>query len=315
MTRVALLAAMSALALPAYSATTALIEPLQYVFRAGKYSRPARLGTLTVKDLRYASTAENVGGLLELATLENRIDPVEMMQFARAYRTTTNGDVLLLTCLRNAMCRPDVYLQIVSTSPLHAEIVRRAPSMDLVHVNQAIGSMTERLMHRYFESSGWIRLEGQVGRAGLDGLYVKRRGDVVEDVLLAECKYNSSGLGSTSVGTQMSHVWVQQKLLALQQYYPDEVTYQAINRLVETGSYRARLWNLKVDGEAVQVTVSKIRSKGAEVNMAPLVPSELDDLPTSAINTFRFDAPRTAFEDVFLRAYRQELDAIGPLEL
>jgi hypothetical protein len=293
---------------PIYGASTALLQPFKYVFKAGEYARPASLATLSVADLRHARRADNISGLLELAELENRIDPIEKMQFSRAYRSTHQGDVLLLTCLQSDKC-----LQIARTSPLHAEIVRRAPTMDLVHVNQEIGTLTERLMHQYFSASGWAKLEGQVGRAGIDGLYVKRSGDVIQDVLVVECKYNTSALGDTAAGTQMSHTWLQRKLTDLQQFYPGERMYAEVGRFVNEGVYRARLWNLRVDDDAVHVTVSDIRSKGSDVELVPLSHEEAADLPVSAFHSFKFKAPSSAFEEQFLQGYRRELDAVGPV--
>jgi hypothetical protein len=39
------------------------LRNLEHVFRAGKYVKPARIATLTAKDLGYASKVDNVNGL------------------------------------------------------------------------------------------------------------------------------------------------------------------------------------------------------------------------------------------------------------
>ena len=77
MLKAILLVCFGLMSLSAYGASTALLEPLEFMFRAGKYVKPARLTTLAVKDLSYASKADNVAGLLELASAENRIDPTK----------------------------------------------------------------------------------------------------------------------------------------------------------------------------------------------------------------------------------------------
>jgi hypothetical protein len=300
------------IALPSYGASTALLEPLEYVFRAGKYVKPARLTTLAIKDLSYASKADNVVGLLELASAENRVDPIEMLQLSKTYRLTKDGDVLLLTCLRNAQCQPATFVEIAKTSRLHAEIVTRDPSLGSVQVTHAVGDVTEHLMDRYFRSSGWTRVEGQVGRAGFDGLYVKRDEGVVKDVLIAESKYNTSPLGTTNHGIQMSDDWTRRKIVELKSQFPDQPIYGDIERYIESGSYRAVLWNLKVDDDALYVKISKVKSKGGGVEIADAAGTDVETLSSPFTNNIKFNAPSNRFEERVLGWYREELNAIGP---
>lgn len=66
---------------------------------------------------------------------------------------------------------------------------------------------SEQLMDEYFKKSGWEKLK--VGVNGIDGLYVKRDKDGnITNVLMSESKYNTSQLGDTKDGKQMSKDWI-----------------------------------------------------------------------------------------------------------
>jgi len=76
------------------------------------------------------------------------------------------------------------------------------------------------MMVRYFEHSGWTRIDGQVGRTGFDGLFVKYEDGVIKDVLIAESKYNTSTLQSTNFGVQMSEEWIRRKMVEIKARFP-----------------------------------------------------------------------------------------------
>ena len=287
---------------------TALIKG-ESVFRAGGYSRQARLGTLTLKDIGHASKIENINGLIDLAQIENRIDPIQAIRFSYLYQQMDQGHVLLLTCLRHPGCRPDVFYDVVQTSPLHAQIVRRNPTLGFVQANQEVGALTERMMHRYFEGSGWTRIEGEVGRQGIDGLYVKLREGVVRDVLVAESKYNTSSLQPTQVGYQMSPEWVRSKVDALQRKYPQEKLYNNIDRFVDASSYRAVLWQLRMDEDAIHISLTKLIGKGRDVERSHAVPLEGVFGPESSrISLYK---PSNRHEAQVVQWFYEELDAVG----
>ena len=303
---------LSLVAVAAEGASAATAEVLVNVFKAGRYSRVARIAGLHADDLRYATRAENLDGLLTLAQAENRIDAVDAAQLAVKFGRVEHGDALLLLCLQRAACDPDTFLRITQTSRLHAEVIRRKPELNPSLAAQEVGALTERVMNRYFESSGWKRVEGQVGRTGFDGLYVKREGGVVQDVLFAESKYNSSLLDSTNHGTQMSQDWTRRKLVELQQRYPDRPIYDDILRYVDSGSYRSVLWNMKLDDDALYVNVSKLHSKGGDVVIADAAGTDVADLWTHPTNAFSLKSPKKGFDAEMVGWYRAELDAVGP---
>jgi len=288
----------------------ALIRNVEFVFKAGDYVRVTRLAGLTSKDLRFASKVDNVNGLLELAEMERRIDPIQMMRFSRSYASVANGDDMLLICLRNVKCHPDNFFQVLNTSRLHAEVVRRNPALGLVQAHHVVGALNENLMIRYFENSGWTRLEGQVGRAGFDGLFVKLEDGVIKDVLIVESKYNTSSLQSTNFGIQMSEDWTRRKLVELKLRFPSEDIYQKIEPFIEANAYRAVLWNLKVEKDALNISVSKIKSKGSTVDIANAAGTDVEGLSSPFTKSIMLNAPRNNFEVQVLKWYNDELTAI-----
>src|SRR5690606_6040493 len=127
--------------------------------------------------------------------------------YARIFNGIDKGDALLRACLQKVGCKLGDFSRNAVASPLHTEIVKRDPTLGWVQANHAVGALSERVMHRFFTSSGWEALPGEIGRQGIDGLFVKRRGKVIPDVLVVESKYNSSTLQDTLAGTQMSDAW------------------------------------------------------------------------------------------------------------
>jgi len=132
------------------------------------------------------------------------------------------------------------------------------------------GDVAENVMHDYFKNSGWSQLEGNVGRNGIDGLYVKRKNGVIADVLFVESKYNSSKLSKTKDGSkQMSKQWLSKKLDTLmvdakkKGHTKNMKEYENILNLVKKDHYKARLWKFIPKGEGKYlIEVKKIVSNG-----------------------------------------------------
>lgn len=281
------------------------------VFKAGGYVKVGRLAALSAKDLRYASKSENINGLLELAEQENRIDTIQMLQLTRPYATVADGDSMLLACLQNAKCQPDKFLMVSNTSRLHAEVVKRNPGLGLTQANHAVGALTENMMVRYFEHSGWTRIDGQIGRTGFDGLFVKYEDGVIKDVLIAESKCNTSTLQSTNFGVQMSEEWIRRKMVELKARFPNEDIYMKIDPFIEAGAYRTVLWNIRIEEDALKIDISKVKSKGGAVEIAGAKGSDIESLSHPFTNSIKLKAPRNKFEEQVLGWYNDELAAIG----
>lgn len=59
------------------------------------------------------------------------------------------------------------------TDTLTEEIKRQFPKINEAQINKLKGDIAENLMDAYFLKNGWKKLDGEVGRNGIDGLYVK----------------------------------------------------------------------------------------------------------------------------------------------
>lgn len=290
-----------------------LIRNSENVFGSSTHFKGARLTTLTAQNLHPASKAENINGILELAERESRIDTIHMMQLARAFELMPHGDRVLLACLQEEACQPDKFLEIVRASSLHAEIVTRNPSLGMVQVNHAVGALNENLMIRYFEHSGWSRVQGQVGRTGFDGLFVKYDNGTIKDVLIVESKYNTSILQSTNFGVQMSQNWTRRKIEELIAHYPGDDTYPKIEKLILADAYRAVLWNLKVDEDSIRIGLSRVKSKGETVELVTAEGTDIEQLSSPISKTINFGAPSGNFEAKILDWYRDQLTKIENL--
>jgi hypothetical protein len=262
----ALLAVALSLPNPVGAAVTS-IGKAGSVFRAGKYVRVTQLAAMTAADLRHATKADNIAGLFDLAVQEGRLDPVAGQQLWGYYNALSQGDLFLLQCLRLKACSPGDAVDVARRSDLHREVMLRNPALNLTQANHAVGEINEQVMRRFFEGSGWSRIEGQVGRAGVDGLFVKVDAGEVRDVLVVEAKYNTGKLAMTNHGTQMSRDWLTQKLRLLRQSHPEDAVYQQIEERIASGYYRSRLWHLRVQNGELIIDLSKVRSMTDEVEL------------------------------------------------
>ncbi|MBK9684532.1 MAG: hypothetical protein IPO59_15070 [Betaproteobacteria bacterium] len=282
-------------------------------FKAGKYYNPtATIATLSRTELKHATKVENIDGMLALLSVERRgnLDETFKLQAWERYNAIPDGDLLLLRCLKDPKCEPLACADIARLSDLHREVLLRQPARNLTQANQAIGDIGEQVMIRHFESTGWTRIEGQVGRSGIDGLFVKRNADgVVREVLAVESKYNTSALKPTNHGQQMSREWVEMKLQNLLKRQPDEATYRQVEKLVNGGYYRARLWTIRVDKGEIQIDLQRVRSASDKVD-------ELIDDPGTRVSAppevILISAPRNSFEKTIVDAYQQALRGLGP---
>jgi hypothetical protein len=220
------------------------------------------------------------------------------------------GDLLLFRCLKDSKCEPLACADIARLSDLHREVLLRQPARNLTQANHAVGDISEQVMIRHFESTGWTRIEGQVGRSGIDGLFVKRNADgVVREVLAVESKYNTSALQPTNYGQQMSHAWVERKLQNLRARQPDEATYRKVEELVNGGHYRARLWTMRVDKGEIQIALQRVRSASDKVDELIDDPGTRVSVPPEVI---RISSPKDSFEKIIADAYQHALRGLGP---
>ena len=280
------------------------------VLRSARPAAAIRLSAVTVNDLRLAQRGANVVDLLELAESESRLGLTPARQLLRGYQAAEKGDEFLLRCLQVPSCDPARFLKTIQTSPLHAEVAFRNPGLDPVRVNHQVGQISENLMTRYFGAGKWEQLEGQIGRTGIDGLFVFRKDGGIRDLLVVESKYNGSLLGETNHGTQMSKDWILRKLAELKSRYPENGDYAVLERLVSADAYRAILWQLEVKKEELQVALRRMHSKGSVVVQTPLPAEEIGEFGAEEIERIRLRGKRSDFEIQMGNWYQQELAAI-----
>lgn len=58
------------------------------------------------------------------------------------------------------------------------------PSQVQARLNIVNGVSTECVMHHFYTNSEWIQTEGEIGRNGIDGLYYKRKNNMIKEVLV-----------------------------------------------------------------------------------------------------------------------------------
>jgi len=166
----------------------------------------------------------------------------------------------------------------------------------LNHVN---GKAAECVMHKFYTNSGWIQIEGEVGRNGIDGLYYKRKHGRIQEVLVAESKWNTGRLGKSGKNKsikQMSQTWVLRSLNKLVKYKPLP-EYDTIKKFIEHNQYRARLFNLKPVGEdSIQIHLYKIKNKGQD---------SFEKIKERSLKAIRLVSPRNRFEVGIVNAYNE----------
>jgi hypothetical protein len=152
-------------------------------------------------------------------------------------------------------------------------------------------------MHQFYTQSGWVQVEGEIGRNGIDGLYYKKENGVFKDVLVAESKWNSSRLGRSGKNKavkQMSQEWVLRTMNKLIKKIPSQ-TYSTLKRFIENNQYRARLFRLKPKlNNTIQISIYKIKNKGLKA---------FDEIKDRQLPHININKPKNSFEVKMVKAY------------
>jgi hypothetical protein len=249
----------------------------------------------------------NIQNLLHLAVKEQRVSFTKQFLYIKTFKNIQNGDRLLLQCLKNSACDLANYSSLMNKSPLHITLASKYPTLTLAQINNKVGAINETLMNKYFKSTGWTKIEGEVGRNGIDGLFIKRKNGVVSDVIIAESKYNKSGLQHTQHGKQMTNQWILKKLEVLQAKYPKNLDYKIIEQHVKNDNYRALLWNLKTTENKLLISLTKIHDKNGAISTSALKGNE-----KMKINFFRnrdidIQNPQNSFQEKVISWYKVEI--------
>ena len=183
---------------------------------------------------------------------------------------------------------------IVTTS-----IARDIPRDSLIQgrLNIVNGASAECVMHQFYTQSGWVQVEGEIGRSGIDGLYYKKQNGVIKDVLVAESKWNTSRLGRSGKNKavkQMSQEWVLRTMNKLIKKMPSKA-YTTLKRFIKNDQYRARIFRLKPKGKSkIQITIHKIKNKGLKA---------FEKIKDTQLTPIDINAPKKGFESKIVKAY------------
>ena len=159
------------------------------------------------------------------------------------------------------------------------------------------GASTECVMHHFYTTNNWIQIKGEIGRNGIDGLYYKKKGDAIKEVLVAESKWNTSRLGYSGKNKtvkQMSQEWVLRTMDKLVEKM-NSATYQTLRKLISYDQYRARLFNLKpIGNSSIEITIYAIKNKGLKT---------FNEVMDTQLRPIDINAPRSNFERGIVGAY------------
>jgi hypothetical protein len=281
--------------------------------KTAKYLKVIKLVNITQKDLHHGTKSDNINALLFRAEKEGRINFLNQPRYAYIFQNLNNGDKALLNCLKYPTCNIEEYVDILGKSSLHKQVIINNPSLNLAQSNHIVGSINEALMNKYFRSTGWVKIEGEVGRNGIDGLFIKRNKDnQIIDLLICESKYNTSGLQHTKNGQQMTKQWILKKINDLQKHYPNNKDYVIIGKLVENDNYRSLLWNLKADNNILNISLKKLHDKNGKIILKELTGSKKMKINFKSNQTIDIKNPKNSFHKEISSWYREEIQSIKP---
>ncbi len=164
-------------------------------------------------------------------------------------------------------------------------------------LNIVNGNASECMMHQFYTNTGWVKIEGEVGRNGIDGLYYKTKNGQIREVLVAESKWNTSRLGRSGKNKlvkQMSQHWVLRAMDKLERHKPLP-QYNSIKKLIENDQYRARLFKvIPVGNESIRIDIYKIKNKGEH---------HFDTFVENKLRPINLEDPKNSFETNIVKAY------------
>lgn len=266
---------------------------------------------ISQKEISFNSKNDNIQNLFELALNENRIG-YEQFNIMSKYKSMEKGDILLLKCLKEIDCNVDKFVEIMQKSELHQKVAYKFPQISIGKLNQIVGTINENLMNKYFISSGWTKIEGEVGRNGIDGLFIKKNNEgIIKDLLIVESKYNKSGLQDTEYGQQMTKQWIVKKIKDLKQKYPNDNNYKQIEKFVDNDVYRSMLWNLKVENENLIFDLTKLNDKNGKIEKINLMGGEKFKINQSNNSFINISQPQNEFQKKIVSWYNEELNNIN----
>jgi hypothetical protein len=207
--------------------------------------------------------------------------------------------IFIFTFISNIVLYADVIPQNLSSTEVDARL------------NKVNGDSSEYVMNKLLKKNGWKQIHGEIGNNGIDGLFVKydQYGNVKE-IMVAESKFGSSQIGTNKYGTPDKNIKQMSKKALLHQidnlikntpHDENPVKYKQIQKLIEHENYRARLFNLKAEGDSLIIDVKKIAQNGdIDILKKPLFGRE-----NYKFNGLKIDInnPKTKFEENLVKQY------------
>ena len=256
---------------------------------------------------------ENLDVLLEKAVMAKRINSIDKYRLHILYSKWNNGVIFLAKCLKTKGCNPyKFYKEVYNKSSLYKYIYLKHPNISHSLLMQKVGLVNEKIMDKYFEKTGWTKIEGEVGRNGVDGLYIKSdKNGNIKDVMLVEAKYNKSTINKTSDGAkQMSKEWSTKKIDKLIKKYPDNPEYKVIKQKIISGNYKARLWRMSETDNKLNIELKKILPNEKNIKIIPLKGGE--KVKVNYKNNFTIDMnnPNNNFQKEIIQWYKEAINEV-----
>lgn len=259
------------------------------------------------EDLVVRSKASNIHKLLDKAVTEGRVTTVEGLRYKNLYMGIENGDEALLHCLKVLTCKPDSFSELlnkVGSNQLHRRYAYMSPNSTWPEILKKSGNTAEHMMNQYYIRSGWRKIEGGIGTAGIDGLFIKknRSGEII-DVMVVESKYNKGTLMQRKNGIQMSKPWILGNLDKLAKHYPSSTDYSRLKQFVENDAYRSRLWKMNVVDDEIRISTKKIHSRDAGAVIKELLGREKGKIEYNGNQVIDLLNPVNKFQQELVRDY------------
>lgn len=260
-----------------------------------KAFRGVPLLKITPDVLSKYSKVEQVSFLVERARLTGRISSVRSLWLQKQFNKIPGGEKILQQCLIDPKCEPEKVVkrvkdyssktgafpslqisQMIAKDDLYYRLAMKTPNSTPTQLKLEAGKIAEDLMDKNFKNSGWVKLEGEVGRNGFDGLYVKLdKSENIKKVMIVESKYGNARLKRTVDGaTQMSKKWSIKKVDALIKKYPNDPKYKQIKEHILKEHAKYRIYRLQAKNGKLYQAIEKINPKEENVSISKLTGNE-----------------------------------------
>lgn len=200
----------------AFAFTASALTPIGTASTAGNLtvrSGAYIVGEVAVSDAAGGLTSKGTAELCEQWGLDpNVTQAVSMVSGMVASGATSKG----LTTLDTKLNISGMHTKVQPTT--QSEIISKVESGEItLDDNMAKGNYGEMKMDQYYESRGYKRISGSRVESldasthqGIDGVYYNPDGNL--PYIVAEAKYGTSRLGKAADGSQMSQVWIENRL-------------------------------------------------------------------------------------------------------